>query len=135
MNVNNVGIRILVDDFKTMFDFYHNLLGFEVNGDEDENGVYVNFKTGNGTYLSMFKKQNNLLYEGYADIGQQIKSDYVTITLSVKDDQNIDDLYKELKQKGIKTIGAPRNMTQWGFRCLWFRDPEGNMLEFGGPIE
>ena len=135
MKADNIGIRILVDDFRKMFEFYHNVLGFEVNGEEDGNGVYVNFKTKNNTYISMFKKQNNLLYDGYTDIGKQIKSDYVTICINAEEPYDVDILYAELKEKGIETIGAPRNMLEWGFRCLWFRDPEGNMLEFGGPLK
>lgn len=133
MKANNIGIRILVDDFKKCYDFYHDILGFEPNGEPGD--IYVNFKTGNGTYFSMFRKQNNVLYEGYEDIGKQIKSDYVTLTLSVDEEKDIDGLYEELLEMGVETIGAPRNMPQWGFRCLWLRDPEGNMLEFGGPLK
>ena len=129
--MTDMGIRILVEDFPKCFDFYHDVLGYETTDCRD--GVYANFTLDNA-YFSIFKKQNCNMYHGYHDTGFQIRSDFATFCIGT-DVEDIDIVYHELKKKGVKFMGEPRNMPDWGYRCVWFRDPEGNMLELGGDIK
>jgi len=37
--------------------------------------------------------------------------------------------FPELKEKGICFIGEPQTIKEWYMRCVYFRDPEGNLFE------
>lgn len=50
-------VRLLVSDFDACFRFYRDVMGFEVTWGE-EGSSYASFKTGNGTALSLFLREN-----------------------------------------------------------------------------
>ncbi len=37
--------------------------------------------------------------------------------------------YKRLKEAGVQFLGEPQTIEDWGMRCTYFRDPEGNLFE------
>ena len=82
--------------------------------------------------IAFFAKSDMAEYEGYADIGQQKRSDYAVITMSVED---LDGAYEELKAKGVEFMGEPRDIPEWYMRCVMLRDPEGNLIELSGPLK
>ena len=132
MDLSKVGVRLLVKDTAACFDFYTQVMGYQVlfgkRGD-----VYNSFTVDGSTpCLAIFKKENNFDYEGYQDLGDHLKSDFATYNFQC-DDINAD--YEALKQKGVEFIGEPRDMPDWGMRCVWFRDPEGNLLELSGALQ
>jgi len=132
MNIENVGVRLLVNDVEKCFDFYTNVMGYKVfygkRGD-----VYVSFTADGITpCLAIFKKENNAMYAGYQDLGGHLKSDSTTYCFQCDD---VDADYEALKKKGVHFIGEPRNMAEWYMRCVWFRDPEGNLIELSGALK
>lgn len=127
--LSRIGARILVEDVKKCYDFYKDVLGYDVLfGDRD--GVYVSFMVEDEYAFAIFKKENMNLYKGYVDNGNG-KSDSVQLTIWSED---LDQTYLELKDK-VDFIGAPRTMTEWGMRCVLLRDPEGNLIEIAGDIK
>jgi len=47
---------------------------------------------------------------------------------------NVDEDYKRLKEAGVEFLGEPQTIEDWGMRCVYFRDPEGNLLSLEGDI-
>ena len=124
--------RILVEDYKKMFDFYKDVLEYEVHwGNRD--GSYASFKTegAEDPSFAIYTKDYSY-YEGYEDIGTQTKSDFVVLIMSHDD---VDEYCEYLKTKGIKFIGEPRDIYEWYCRVVLFRDPEGNLIEINGPYK
>ena len=42
---------------------------------------------------------------------------------------DLDGDYLRLKEAGVTFIGEPQFIEEWGMRCTYFRDPEGNLFE------
>ena len=133
MKPSGMGVRILVKDFSRMFDFYKDIMGYDVFWG-DRNTSYASFAVPGETKptFSIQQKEGYSEYKGYEDIGEQIKSDYIVLCL-VQDD--IDNYYDYLKEKGIEFIGKPRDISDWYHRCVFFRDPEGNLIHIAGPMK
>lgn len=133
MKPSRIIARLLVEDPRKCFDFYVNHLGYEPLWDDGGN-VYLSCRLPDeeGPALAFFAKKDMSTYAGYTDIGQQVKSDYVLLTLSVED---LDGYYEELKAKGVEFMGEPRDIPDWYMRCVMLRDPEGNLIELSGPLK
>ena len=41
----------------------------------------------------------------------------------------IDEIQAELAAAGVDLLGPPRDIPAWGHRAIFFRDPEGNVIE------
>lgn len=133
MKPSKVIARLLVEDPRKSFEFYVNILGYEPLWDDGGN-VYLSVKLPgeDDPAIAFFAKNEMSTYQGYTDIGQQVKSDYVVLTLSVED---LDGAYAELKAKGVEFMGEPRDIPEWTMRCVMLRDPEGNLIELSGPLK
>ncbi len=130
MKLSKVGPRILVSDFKACFDFYKDVIGYDVLwGDRDN--VYASFKVEDEFAFAIFQKENMSQYSGYEELSG-LKSDSVVLTIGVDD---VDLLYNELLKKGVRFIGEPRDIPKWFMRCVYLRDPEENLIELSGPIK
>lgn len=133
MKPARIVVRLLVEDVRQCFEFYVNLLGYEALWD-DGGDVYLSccLPGEDVPAIAFFSKSHMDAYVGYADIGQQIRSDYAVITMSVED---LDGAYAELKAKGVEFMGEPRDIAGWYMRCVMFRDPDGNLIEMSGALE
>ncbi len=133
MKPSNMTVRILVEDFKKMYDFYKDVMDYEVHWG-DRNGTYASFKVPgeDNPAFAIYVKQDYSFYEGYQDIGTQDKSDYVVLCLECED---LDKYYNYLKDKGVMFIGEPRDIPEWYCRVVLFRDPEGNLIDLSGPLK
>jgi len=125
--------RILVTDLPKMFDIYKDIMEYEVFWGE-RNGTYASFAVPGEEKpdFAIYQKEGYSLYKDYEDIGEQIKSDYIVLCIGSDD---VDEYYKHLQRKGVDFIGEPRDMPEWYYRCVLFRDPEGNLIDVGGPIK
>jgi catechol 2,3-dioxygenase-like lactoylglutathione lyase family enzyme len=133
MKPSRIVVRLLVQDVRKCFEFYVNNLGFEPLWD-DGGDVYLSCRLPGEDVpaIAFFAKSHMNEYEGYIDIGQQARSDYAVITMSVED---LDGAYKELKAKGVEFMGEPRDIPEWYMRCVMLRDPAGNLIEVSGPLK
>lgn len=113
------GICIITKNLPRLRDFYNQLLQTNEDGD-----VFVGFPTDDGSSFSLFAEEaienmapgsmENYGYGGY------------TIEFEVKD---VDKEYERLKDIGV-TFVKPPTTQPWGRRSVWFRDPDGNIINF-----
>ncbi len=130
---SGIAVRILVDDFKLMYDFYKETLEYDVLWG-DRNGTYASFciPGEDKPAFAIYVKKDYSYYKGYDDIGNQNKSDYIVLCMGCED---VDKYYDYLKNKGVEFIGEPRDIPEWYYRVVLFRDPEGNLIDLGGPMK
>lgn len=133
MILRGVGVRILAEDVGTLYDFYTEKLGFKVTWG-DRNGAYISFSEPDNeeVAIALFAKSSMHGYKEYVPISENSKSDQVVCCTGADD---VDAMYLELKGKGVEFIGEPRDIPEWFMRCVYFRDPEGNLFELSGAIK
>ncbi|SRR5581483_1977513 len=109
---------ILCQDIKRMRHFYHEILGFSFYSDWPD---WVDFQLGASRLALRLRGRT---YDGPAP-----SSDCVTVQLAfrVTHDQ-VESCSVELQKKGVSIIEPPTDQA-WGHRTLFFKDPEGNLLE------
>jgi catechol 2,3-dioxygenase-like lactoylglutathione lyase family enzyme len=80
-------------------------------------GMWVEFETGPATLA---------LHEA----GEDEATRHAGVFLEVED---VDALYRRFKEKGL-AVTEPRDQ-DFGFRTFTLRDPQGNLVEFGEPMQ
>lgn len=113
------GICIITENVARLEAFYKEILQVEGEGEDDFVRLLID-----GGNIDIFSKQGmeemspgstlNMGYGGY------------TIEIEVND---VDFEYERLKSKGISFIKLPITYP-WGRRSAWFKDPDGNMINF-----
>lgn len=128
MNFNETTLRILVrGDYGECYDFYTEKLGLiPVWG--DRNGPYTSFAVSEGMppCFAIFLGDAMSLYNGYDQPKTNIQPDTVVAMIPTYD---LDGDYARLKSLGVEFIGEPQTIKEWGMRCVYFRDTEGNLFE------
>lgn len=121
------GFGIFVDDMKTMVEFYHDVLGFEVEYTEGMKNVYLEK---DGTLFLMygrgdFEKMTSRKYEYVKGM-----NGHYEIALSVENFDAVDKTFEKVVSMGAKPILHPVT-EEWGQRTCYVADPEGNLIEIG----
>ena len=110
---------IITDDVGRLRSFYKDVLEIEPRGE----GAYVEFATEAGT-LSLFSVEGQeKLAPGSA---QEASNRSVMLEFQVAD---VDREYERLKQLNVEWVKPPTTQP-WGNRSIYFRDPDGNLLNF-----
>ena len=121
--------RLLVTNFDACFHFYRDVLGFRVVWGE-EGGAYASFSNPDGDVqpiLALFKR--DLMAAVIHTTGlpaDAVCQDRVLLAIEVED---VDQFAATLKARGIELLVEPHNQPDWGIRCAFFRDPDGNLIE------
>lgn len=128
MKFNETTIRILVrKDYGKCFDFYTEIIGLvPVWG--DRNGPYTSFSVAKEAppCFAIFKGEAMTMWKGYIQPSTIEQPDTVVAVIPTFD---LDADYLRLKEAGVEFLGEPQYIEQWGMRCTYFRDPEGNLFE------
>jgi catechol 2,3-dioxygenase-like lactoylglutathione lyase family enzyme len=128
MRFNETTIRILVrQDFGKCFDFYKDKIGLiPVFG--DRNGPYTSFaaKEEEPPCFAIFAGANMNLFSGYK---QPIGNNQPDTVVGIIPSDDLDKDYQRLKEAGVVFFSEPQLIQEWGMRCTYFRDPEGNLFE------
>lgn len=128
MRFNETTMRILVrKDYGACFDFYTEKIGLvAVWG--DRNGPYTSFATKKGEppCFAIFSGANMMMFKGYEQPNENIQPDTVVAVIPSDD---LDKDFQKLKEAGVQFLGEPQLIEDWGMRCTYFRDPEGNLFE------
>lgn len=66
------------------------------------------------------------MFQGYQQPNSNTQPDSVVAVIPSED---LDRDYQLLKEAGVLFLGEPQNIKEWGMRCTYFRDPEGNLFE------
>lgn len=121
------GFGIMVKDMKKMVQFYHDVLGFDIEWTEGMNNVFLEK---DGTLFLMY---------GRSDFEKMTsrKYDYVKgfnghyeISMSVKNYAEVDEIFDRVVKMGAKPVLSPET-EEWGQRTCYIADPEGNLIEIG----
>ena len=118
-------VRLLVNDFAKCFKFYTEQLGLEPAWGDATSG-YASFKVADGIEgLALFVSDWMAPSAGNADKQKSM------ISFSV---DNVDETFAALKAKGVTFINEPTDMSDWGMRTVYLRDPEENLIELFTPL-
>jgi catechol 2,3-dioxygenase-like lactoylglutathione lyase family enzyme len=117
--VKFVGICLITNNVPALADFYAKVLGVKAEGDD----VHVELNT-EGAGISIFSVEG---MESMAPLSMQ-GAGYGNFTMAfeVKD---VDAEYERLKALGVEFVKLPATHP-WGNRAFWFRDPDGNIVDF-----
>jgi uncharacterized glyoxalase superfamily protein PhnB len=114
-----VGICLITKNVPFLADFYSRVLSVTADGDD----THVDLNT-EGAKISIFSVDGmeNLAPQSMQAAGHGS----FTIGFEVKD---VDAEYERLKAMGIEFVKTPTTYP-WGARAFWFRDPDGNIVDF-----
>ena len=115
-------VILLCDDLSHMKTFYHETLGFPIYRDWEN---WIEMRVG-ATLLTL--RRRGRPYDG--NKSPQSASVQLAFRVTPKE---VDACYAELLQKQVEILEPPRDQ-DYGHRTLFFRDPEGNILEIYADI-
>ena len=112
-------ICIITQDVRGLRDFYQNVLEVAAEG----NDVFAVFSTP-GADLSLFSTQS--LEEMVPGLMNDSGVGNCFLEFEVED---VDKEYERLKALNVKVVKPPTTQP-WGLRSVWFRDIDGNLVNF-----
>ncbi len=122
-NIRNLDYVILLcNEVATMRDFYRDVLDFEIDEDGED---WVKFRVGSG-HLTL--RPRGRWYDG------SVTGDGASVQLSFRvAPEGINTAHQELLGKSVEILEPPTDQS-FGHRTLYFKDPEGNILEIYGEL-
>jgi catechol 2,3-dioxygenase-like lactoylglutathione lyase family enzyme len=122
--------RLLVADFEGTFRFYREVVGLPTTYPPDAAGPYAEFQLGGDKYLGLFDRALMLDAVGRSD-AKRSSDDHAVLCISVED---VDEEARRLQGLGLELAVPPTDHVPWEMRTVYVRDPEGNLVEFYGPL-
>ena len=113
------GICLITKNVPLLASFYTNVLGVRAEGDD----THIELKT-DGASISIFSVEG--MERMAAGSMQGAGYGGYTIMFEVKD---VDREYERLRELGVDFVKLPETHP-WGSRSLWFRDADGNIIDF-----
>ena len=113
------GICIVTRDVGRLHDFYRDVLQVDSEGED----IFIAFST-KGAKLSLFAEQG---MEQMAP-GSMKGAGHGGSALEVEV-EDVDREYERLTEMNIPIVKPPTTQP-WGLRSVWFRDPDGNIVNF-----
>jgi len=114
-----VGICLITRNVPLLADFYAKVVGVAAEGDD----THVELHT-EGAQIAIFSVDG---MESLAPLSMQgAGHGSFTIGFEVQD---VDEEYERLKALGVAFVKLPTTHP-WGARSFWFRDPDGNIVDF-----
>ena len=123
--------RLLVADFEKTFRFYREVVGLPTGYPPDAAGPYAEFELGGDKYLGLFDRALMLEAVGRPADSQRAPDDHAVLCISVED---VDEEARRLQGLGVELAAPPADHEPWEMRTVYVRDPEGNLVEFYGPL-
>ena len=122
MNLHTLDYVILLcEDLERMKCFYHDVLGFPTECDWEN---WIELRAG-AVLLTL--RPRGRTYDGPASPGASVQ---LAFRVAPPD---VESSYNELLQNGVEILEPPRDH-DYGHRTLFFKDPEGNILEIYAEI-
>lgn len=123
--------RLLVSDFEATFRFYGEVVNLPTTYPPDAKGPYAEFELGGEKYLALFDRGLMLDAVGRSSDAARSGDDHAVLCVSVDD---VDREASRLKMLGVELEAPPLDHEPWEMRTVYVRDPEGNLVEFYGPL-
>ena len=113
------GICLVTKEVRALADFYAEVLGVEAVGDD----THVELRT-EGAGMAIFSAEG---MEEMA-LGSMAEAGSGSVVLEFVVD-GVDAEYERLTELGVAVVKPPQTHP-WGARSFWFRDPDGNLVDF-----
>jgi catechol 2,3-dioxygenase-like lactoylglutathione lyase family enzyme len=113
------GICLITNNVPELAKFYTKVLGVEAEGDE----THVELKI-EGAGMAIFSVEG---MEGMA-LGSMRGAGHGSFTIGFKV-KDVDAEYERIKALDVEFVKLPETH-YWGWRSFWFRDPDGNIVNF-----
>lgn len=123
--------RLLVSDFEATFGFYREVVNLPTTYPRDAKGPYAEFELGGDKYLGLFDRTLMLDAVGRSSNTMRSEDDHAVLCISVED---VDREASRLQMLGVELEAPPLDHEPWEMRTVHIRDPEGNLVEFYGPL-
>jgi catechol 2,3-dioxygenase-like lactoylglutathione lyase family enzyme len=107
-------------------EFYLNVMKLPLDMDRPN---WVSFRVGSGSLTLRPRGQGLAWHDGPAAAG----SACVQLAFRVPPSA-LEEWHQELIAKGVEIVSPPRDLPSWRHRTLFFRDPEGNVIEIYAEI-
>jgi catechol 2,3-dioxygenase-like lactoylglutathione lyase family enzyme len=114
------GICLITKNINLLKNFYQDIFQAEIEAESDR---FVKFLM-NGAWLSIFSNEGmeNMAPGSMKDAG------FGSCAIEIEVD-DVDKEYVRLKEKQVSVVKPPATQV-WGIRSVWFRDPDGNIINF-----
>ena len=116
---------LITGKFAQLVDFYQHVLGISPRV---SNGVYAEFPTGAGI-LAIFTSEAQEQYIPGSALPANNRSAILEFKVA-----NVDEEFLRL-HKFVKDWVKPPTNQPWGTRSFYFRDPDGNLIDFYAPVK
>lgn len=127
MKIKLDGFGIFVKNMEVMVRFYRDVLGFDIKEDENTTNVYLEK---DGVLFLLFRRFDfEKMTHRKFNYAEGVNGHY-EIALSVENFEAVDEVFKEVTEKGATAILEPTT-EPWGQRTCYISDPEGNLIEIG----
>jgi len=123
-------VVLLCNDLALMKSFYHNTMEFPIYLETDS---WIELRVGS-VLLTLSKRERPF-------VGPALKNDSAAVQLAFRvSPQEVQSCYEELKAKHVDIVQAPQMIQEqawkyWKHKTLFFKDPEGNLLEIYADVE
>jgi len=132
MELSEIKTRILVKDFRRCYDFYTEKLGYALSAGVKDGPWAAFCSPDSGEFcFSMYVAEGVSIFKGYTPLTGSGRTDQAVYFIK---SHNVDDDYNLLRSKGVLFMGEPQTIKEWGMRCVYFRDPDGNLFELSQDV-
>lgn len=123
-------VVLLCRNLPLMREFYHHIMGFPIYLETES---WIEMRVGS-TLLTLSRRERPF-------VGPPLPEGSAAVQLAFRvTPQEVQSCYEELKAKHVEIVQSPQIIDRrvwkyWKHRTLFFKDPEGNLLEIYADIE
>lgn len=121
------GFGIFVEDMGAMVRFYRDVLGFEIQEEDEAENVYLEK---DGVLFLLYRRRDFENMTGRAFAYARGLSGHFEVALGVENFAAVDRAYAAVVRAGGRGV-MPPTTEPWGQRTCYVADPEGNLIEIG----